>query len=168
MIPDIEFPRPVRAHEIGGQVRRHALEANEAERFALAARFSLLALDSLTAAVETKREAGGIRITGSFTARGSQPCVATGDPVPFLITEPIALLLTEAGPDGTEIELAAPDLDTEPLVGDIVDLGEITAQALALALDPYPRSTSPAPGVLTEEQAQAASSPFAILKKPQA
>ena len=42
--------------------------------------------------------------------------------------------------------LADADLDTETLDGDVIDLGEIAAQALALALDPYPRSTAPAPG----------------------
>ena len=33
-----EFSRPLRAHEIGGNPRRQAIEANEAERAALAAR----------------------------------------------------------------------------------------------------------------------------------
>jgi uncharacterized metal-binding protein YceD (DUF177 family) len=119
----------------------------------------------LTAALELKREAGGIRVSGQIHASGIQPCVATAEPVPFLITERVHLLLTEAAPEGDEIELADADLDTEPLEGDIIDLGEITAQALALALDPYPRSTAPAPGVITEDQARIASSPFAVLKK---
>ena len=42
---------------------------------------------------------------------------------------------------------------------------EIAAQAFALALDPYPQSTLPAPGVITEEAARAESTPFAIVKK---
>ena len=45
-------------------------------------------------------------------------------------------------------------------------MGEIAAQALALGLDPYPRwPRRAAPGVITEEEARAASSPFAGLKK---
>ena len=95
----------------------------------------------------------------------TQPCVATAEPVPFLITEALALLLTENQPEGEEIELADADLDSEPLVGDIIDIGELAAQALALALDPYPRSTAPAPGVISEEAARASSSPFAVLRK---
>lgn len=163
MIP--EFSRPFRAHDVGGLVRQQMIEAEPHEREALAKRFDLLALDLLTAALELKREAGGIRVTGQIHARGAQPCVATAEPVPFLITESVALLLTEAGPEGNEIELADADLDTEPLAGDVIDLGEIASQALALALDPYPRSTAAAPGVITEDQARIASSPFAVLKK---
>ena len=85
--------------------------------------------------------------------------------MPFLITEPVALLLTESLPEGDEIELADADLDSEPLTGDVIDIGEIAAQALALALNPYPRSTAPAPGVISEEAARAASNPFAVLRK---
>jgi uncharacterized metal-binding protein YceD (DUF177 family) len=163
MIP--EFSRQFRAHDVGGMVRQQMIEADPVEREALARRFDLLELDLLTAALELKREAGGIRVSGQIHASGIQPCVATAEPVPFLITERVHLLLTEAAPEGDEIELADADLDTEPLEGDIIDLGEITAQALALALDPYPRSTAPAPGVITEDQARIASSPFAVLKK---
>jgi hypothetical protein len=44
-------------------------------------------------------------------------------------------------------------------------MGEIAAQALALALDPYPRSTLAAPGVISESEARVASSPFSVLRK---
>lgn len=160
-----EFSRPLRAHEIGGTLRRQSIEASAAERAALAGRFDLLGLDRLVADITMRREAAGIRVTGRIDAAGTQPCVATAEPVPFLITEALALLLTENQPDGEEIELADADLDSEPLVGDIIDIGELAAQALALALDPYPRSTATAPGVISEEAARAASSPFAVLRK---
>ena len=160
-----EFSRPLRAHEIGGTLRRQSIEASEIERAALAGRFDLLGLERLVADISVRREAAGIRVTGRIDAAGTQPCVATAEPVPFLITEALALLLTENQPDGEEIELADADLDSEALVGDIIDIGELAAQALALALDPYPRSTAPAPGVISEEAARAASSPFAVLRK---
>jgi uncharacterized metal-binding protein YceD (DUF177 family) len=160
-----EFSRPLRAHEIGGTLRRQTIEADAVERAALAARFDLLGLDRLVADISVRREASGIRVTGRIDAAGTQPCVATAEPVPFVITEALALLLTENQPEGEEIELADADLDSEPLVGDIIDIGELAAQALALALDPYPRSTAPAPGVISEEAARAASNPFAVLRK---
>lgn len=160
-----EFSRHFRAHDVAGIPRQQMIEADRDERLALADRFRLISLDRLTAALELRREAAGIRVTGQIHASGDQACVATAEPVPFLITEPLSILLVAAAPEGGEVELAEPDLDTEILEGDIIDLGEITAQALALALDPYPRSTLPAPGVITEEQARSASSPFAVLKK---
>ena len=160
-----EFSRPFRAHDVGGITRQQMIEAEPAERDALAKRFDLIELERLTAALEFTREAAGIRVTGQIHASGAQPCTATAEPVPFLITERIALLLTEGGPEGDDIELADADLDTEPLDGDIIDMGEIAAQAMALALDPYPRSKLPTPDILSEEQARMNASPFAMLKK---
>ncbi|WP_313668638.1 DUF177 domain-containing protein [Sandarakinorhabdus sp.] len=159
-----EFSHIVRAHEIGSP-KQHMLEADAGERAALATRFILLSLDRLTAALEVKRESRGIRITGEVNGAGNQPCVASGEPVPFLVKERIALLLTEATPGGGEIELSSADLEVEPLDGDIVDLGEIAAQALALGLDPYPRLPVSVPGVISEDEAVALRSPFAVLKK---
>lgn len=160
-----EFSFPVRAHDVGGVLRRHSIAADAASRAALAGRFGLVGLDELTANLDLRREAGGIRVTGQIHANGQQACVATAEPVPFLLTESINLLLVEAKPDGDEIELADADLDVDYLDGDIIDLGEIAAQALALALDPYPRSTAPAPGVISEDEARLASSPFSVLRK---
>ena len=39
-----------------------------------------------------------------------------------------------------EIELTDDQLDELPLEGDTLDLGELVAQSLALALDPWPRA----------------------------
>ena len=160
-----EFSHIVRAHEIGGVAKRLMLDASDQERAALVARFGLLALDRLTAALEIKREAAGIRVIGQVHGAGAQPCVASAEPVPFLITEPIALLLTDAAPAGGEIELASTDLDVEPLAGDSIDVGEFAAQAFALGLNPYPRLPGSVAGVISEDEAIAARSPFAVLKK---
>jgi uncharacterized metal-binding protein YceD (DUF177 family) len=162
-----EFSRPFRAHDVGTHTRQQMIEATADERAALADRFFLLDLERLTAALELRREPIGIRVTGQIHASGNQPCALSDEPVPFLITEKVALLLVPDIPAGTEIELAEPDLDAEPLLSDVIDMGEIAAQALALALDPYPRAKGVrVPGLLTEDEARAASSPFAALKKP--
>jgi uncharacterized metal-binding protein YceD (DUF177 family) len=160
-----EFSRPFRAHDVGGVTRQQVIEAEAPERAALAVRFGLIDLARLHAALELRREATGIRVTGQVEASGNQPCVATAEPVPFLLNEAVSLLLVEARPDGDEIELGANDLEVEVLDGDVIDMGEIAAQALALGLDPYPRSTAPAPGVISEEQARVASSPFSVLRR---
>lgn len=161
-----EFSRPFRAHDVGTHTRQQMIEANPDECAALADRFFLLDLERLTAALELRKEAGGIRVTGQIHASGNQPCVTSAEPVPFLITESVSLLLVPHIPDGSEIELADADLDSEPLVGDIIDMGEIAAQAFGLALDPYPRKKgAKVPGVISEDEARLASSPFAGLKK---
>ena len=161
-----EFSRPFRAHDVGTHTRQQMIEADASERIALAERFGLLDLARLTAALELRREAAGIRVTGQVHASGNQPCVASAEPVPFLITEPLSLLLVDHAPEAGEIELADADLDSEPLIGDIIDMGEIAAQALALALDPYPRKQGArVPGLMTEDEARLANSPFAALKK---
>ena len=50
-------------------------------------------------------------------------------------------------------------------IGQFTPLGA-SAQALALALDPYPRAKGvTVPGIMSEKEARAAASPFAALKK---
>ncbi len=160
-----EFSRPQRAHEIGGTIKRLMLEADAHECGAVAKRFGLISLKQLTAVLEVKREATGIRVTGQVQGQGEQACVASAEPVPFQVTERIDLLLAEPPTTGGEIELAADELDVEPLTGDVVDLGEIAAQAFALGLDPYPRLPGSVAGVISEDEAIALRSPFAVLKK---
>ncbi len=161
-----EFSRPFRAHDVGSHTRQQMIEANGDERAALADRFFLLDLERLTAAIELRRDAAGIRVTGQIHASGNQPCALTAEAVPFLITERLSLLLTDKAPEGGEVELVDADLDSEVLDGDIIDMGEIAAQALALALDPYPRKKGArVPGVISEDEARAKRSPFAGLKR---
>ena len=161
-----EFSRPFRAHDVGTHTRQQMIEATAEERAALADRFFLLDLDRLTAAIELRRDSAGIRVTGQVLASGNQPCALTAEAVPFLITERLSLLLTDKAPDAGDIELADADLDSDVLDGDVIDMGEIAAQALALALDSYPRKKgAKVPGVISEDEALAKRSPFAGLKK---
>ena len=172
-----EFSRIIRAHEVGSIGWSQRLEANPVERAALAARFDLLALDALTADLVVVRDAAGIRVTGRIAAAGSQACVVSAEPVVFALDEPVDLRFSDAVPAADEIELAVPDLDTLPLEGDDLDLGEAVAQSLGLALDPYPRASSEvravaAKFVLSPDEAEALTaadkaraSPFAMLRR---
>jgi len=155
-----EFSRPVALDALGGAPRRFEIEANEAERAALAERFGLLALDALTADVALVREGQEVRAEGHVHARATQSCVATGAPVPAEVDAPLGLVfrpLVEARPD-EEIELGEEELDVVFYEGGAIDLGEAAAQTLYLALDPYPRSPDAeaalrAAGVKSEEEA---------------
>src|SRR3546814_17285680 len=73
-----EFSRAIRLDTIGEQPRRIEIEADAAERAALAARFGLIAIDRLAAVFTLHRETGGVVVRGSVKGAVSQKCVVTG------------------------------------------------------------------------------------------
>lgn len=164
-----EFTHILHAHEIGAAPRSQALAASDKERAALARRFDLIALDRLDATVTTRAVAGGVQVSGRFRAIGAQPCGLTGIAVAFDLDEPLDLRFTAVvAVAADEIELTPADLDTLPMDGDSIDLGEAVAQSLGLALDPYPRAdgaTLP-PEVVPEDQVVPLKrpNPFEVLK----
>lgn len=141
----VELARPVALHDLGTRSTHHSVTAKPAELVALATRFSLARLDALTAEFDVRRDAAGVRVTGTVTGKAVQICVVSGADVPAMINEAVDLLFTPlAAPEAEEIELSAPDLDVLPLEGESVDLGEIAAETLGLALDPFPHSSDSA------------------------
>ena len=140
MVSANEFSHVVKLSEIGNHSRNIRLSADGAARSGLIARFDLAALDLLDAEISLKPEASGILATGRFTASLAQYCIASDNPVPALLDEPIKIRFIPEPVVGGEIELEADDCDTMFHDGQTVDLGEAVAQSLGLALDPYPRS----------------------------
>lgn len=165
-----EFSRTVRIDTLGEGGRSMTVEAESAERAALAARFDLLSLDRLAAEARLRRDGDIIVAEGRIEAAVVQACVASGEPVPATIDEPFALRFVPAEQDGAEeIELGPEDVDTVDYDGSAIDLGEAVAETLALSLDPFPRAPDAddvlkEAGVLSEEEAAEASGPFAALK----
>ena len=140
--------------------------ADEAERAAVAERLDLLGLERLEAALTLRSDGNKVRAEGRLRASVTQACVASGEPVPAMVDEKIALLFMPepAGTPDEELELSAEDLDVIFHDGREIDLGTAIADELSLALDPYPRSAKAEDalkeaGVLSEEQA----GPFAAL-----
>jgi uncharacterized metal-binding protein YceD (DUF177 family) len=164
-----EFSRPQRIDTIGEREQTIAIEADAGERAALAARFGLVAVEALSAALTLHREAAGIVVRGRVTGRVRQACVVTDAPIETDIDEPLALRFVEGGlGQAEEVELGADDLDDVPLEGGAIDLGEAVAETMALALDPFPRAPGAeaalrAAGVLSEEEARPGN-PFAALR----
>ncbi|MGE0119649.1 MAG: DUF177 domain-containing protein [Dongiaceae bacterium] len=171
--PPAEFSRPVAADQIGPQETEREIVANEVERARLAERFGLLALDRLAATLQLRRSRSGvIRVTGRFEAEVVQACVVTLEPVPARVSESFAAAFgpSPAAPAG---EVVIVDLDeedpAEELVDGRIDLGEVVAQQLAVALDPYPRAPgaddrfSTADGEGADGDAKAG--PFAALER---
>lgn len=170
-----EFSRPFRLDAIGGEPRAVHVEADAAERAALAGRFGLVSIETLTADATIRREGARVWAEGRLKGRAVQSCVATGDPIPARVEEPFALRFDpegETSEDEGELELEESDLDLLTYEGGSIDLGEAVAQGFSLALDPFPRVADAeerlrAAGVKSEEEAEEArieSSPFAALK----
>ena len=162
-----EFSRPVRFDAIGEGLSRIAIEASAAECTALARRFGLVAVDRLEAVFQVRREAAGIRAEGRVTALVTQACSVTDDPLSVAIDEPVDLRFVDSPEGAEEIELDEDALDTMPIEGGAVDLGEAAAETMALALDPFPRGPNAAAalkaaGVVSEDEAEMG--PFAGLK----
>lgn len=165
-----EFSRPFRVDQISAAGSEYKLTAEPAERAALAERFGILSIESLTARVRLKAIAGGtmVHVNGSLTADVTQACVISLEPVPEHVEEEFEMTFAEPpdDEDGTELELSV-DEDDPPdhIVGGAIDAGEIIAEHLALALNPFPRR----PDAAIPEAAQAPEmvdekpNPFAVL-----
>jgi hypothetical protein len=169
--PSPEFSRPVSVEKLiaGGSIYR--IEANPAEREALARRFGILGVGELSAEL-TLRSSGAkgiVRLEGEFVAQVRQSCVVTLAEVAARIDEHFNRAYAPEAVDEMDVIV---DLDAadppDPLTDGIVDIGEATAEALALALDPYPRS----PGAVFDPSVAGVAEPpspfaaLAALKRP--
>jgi uncharacterized metal-binding protein YceD (DUF177 family) len=138
-----EFSRPVRIDTLGEAPRPMRIEAEEAERTALARRFGLVAVDRLAADLSLSRKASEIAMRGNLSARVTHACAATGVPLAAGIDVPFDLLFRpQPDPAGRdeEIELEEAELDVVFYDAAAIDVGEAVAETLFLNLDPYPRA----------------------------
>ena len=138
-----EFSRLVSLRQITG--KPVFLEADESECAALARRFAITEVCSLTAEISLDRNGDRVAAEGRLEAHIVQPCAVSGEDFPVHIEEDIALRFVPEGSidpalqegEEIEIELGASDLDEIEYTGETFDLGEAVAQGLALAIDPY-------------------------------
>jgi uncharacterized metal-binding protein YceD (DUF177 family) len=156
-VPSVPPARPTRFRTGGLSPRKptrfdFAPDATERER--LAVDLGLLALRRLHLKGEiTPNGRDELVLTARLLAEGDQPCVVTLVPVPARVDEPVRRRYVAGlkAPDGDEVEMPA-DAEAEPLP-EMIDLAEIAAEALALALPLYPR----APGAMLGPAIHAAS-----------
>jgi uncharacterized metal-binding protein YceD (DUF177 family) len=168
-----EFSRPFPADSAQGRGRAIHVAAKADELTALARRFGLVELTSLEADLTLSKVRGGqmVRVKGELRAQVVQSCVVTLEPVAAEVKDSFQALFAPPAaidPDAEELDVSLSDEDgPEPLEGGRIDLGELVAQHLSLALDPYPRKpdaafTAIAEGPEVPEPAKV--SPFAVLK----
>ena len=119
--------------------------ASDGERAALAKRFGFLGLPAFSARVTVDRKVGGqIVVVGRLRGKIVQACVLTLDPVTQNLDDAFRVvfkkdLTDERDPESGEAVLSAHVDSPEPLSGNLLDVGEIVAEQLSLAADPYPR-----------------------------
>lgn len=143
--PAFELSRPVDTDHIPVAGLEIAVDARESERAALAQRLGVISVESLQAQILVTRDTANavVEVTGTFSARLTQQCVVTLEPVAAEIVKSrvFGLYAPEAAIKKSEVELSdAEEDEVEPIPphGEI-DVGELVAQHLALAIDPYPR-----------------------------
>jgi hypothetical protein len=147
-----EFERPYALDKLGDRAVTMAIEADEAERQALARRFGVLGIGRLAATFKIRRARAGraVRLEGTVAGEVTQACVVSLAPVRQTIGEKFVTLYVPAAdlkPVETDAEgnvsldafLGDEELE-EALPEGPLDLGEIAAQEFAVAIDPYPRA----------------------------
>lgn len=156
------------------------IEASAAERSALARRFDLVSLDRLVGqgTLDIAPRGNKAVLAARVMATVTQSCVVTMEPVRSEIDEDFTLVFERESPGFDEFRQPGPprevfvDLDdeaAEPFDDRGIDVGEVIAEQMGLALDPYPRSPG-ADKVLEELNPEeddngGAASPFEILAR---
>jgi hypothetical protein len=138
-----ELSRPIKVKGLPGD--NVVIEADAAERAALALRFTLPGIDNLRAEIALEQRGKAIRATGTLKAAIRQTCAISGEEFPVAISEVLDLRFVEEGSIAPsqdenaeiEIELEAEDCDEIEYSGGTFDLGEAVAQSLGLAIDPF-------------------------------
>jgi uncharacterized metal-binding protein YceD (DUF177 family) len=118
------------------------LAATPEECRRLAERFGLVAVGRFTGHARLDRGDGRVILHGRLESEVVQSCVVSLEDVPATVDVTFECHFTRPGADLSD-DLAW-DQDVEPLEGPELDLGEIFAQQLSLALDPYPRAADAA------------------------
>lgn len=159
----LEFSRPVDIRGIRDEPV--SIEADEAERKALARRFDLVSIERLHAIVTFELDGADIDAAGTLEADVVQSCAVSGADLPVAIREPLSLrFVPERTVSEEEVELEEAELDEIHYSGTAFDLGEAVAQSLALAIDPY--ATGPDADRVRKEKGlndEGMSGPFAAL-----
>ncbi|MBN9088595.1 MAG: DUF177 domain-containing protein [Reyranella sp.] len=121
------------------------ISASDSERIALAKRFGFLGLPAFSARVTVDRRPGDLVVVeGRLRGKIVQACILTLDPVTQDLDETFRIvfkqgLAEEKDPESGESLVNPQSEAPEPLPGNLLDVGEIVAEQLSLAADPYPR-----------------------------
>jgi uncharacterized metal-binding protein YceD (DUF177 family) len=166
MTPESVGPlsRPIFVAHLPQEGVELTVEASEEERSALARDFKLPAIHELKGRFLLEGSEERVHVEGAVNAKVSQICVVTLEPFESEIEENVEVDFARPGSARANAPAANPDHDPpDEIAGNHIDLGALTAEFLALALDPYPRK--PGASFSFETGEAGPESPFAGLKK---
>ncbi|PWK62837.1 YceD family protein [Roseicyclus mahoneyensis] len=160
-----DAPRLPLARLPRASTRSFEIVPDASARAALSGEMGLLALRKLRFSGELLPDgARDWRLEAKLGATVVQPCVVTAEPVTTRIDEPVTRRYLAQMPESEGDEVEMPEDDSAEPLPDVLDLSEVMAEALALALPLYPRAADAAlaqtvftaPGVapLTDEDAR--------------
>ncbi len=167
----------VKVNELERTPKEFKLVATEAQCKDLAERFDLVSVEFLSGVLSVWDEGAdsGVHIKGTISAKLTQRCIASLQPVPESFETGFDLMLVDPemadrmDDEGVYLDPDAPDYDA--LEGDAVPLGEVLAQTLSISMNPYPRAegaeldTKKVSGVSLNEPELERPNPFAVLAK---
>ncbi|SFG90596.1 YceD family protein [Methylobacterium gossipiicola] len=151
--------RSIRVDRMARAQGDFTVTATAEECAALAADFGIPAIRDLVGRFQVAGSLENLKVTGTVEALVTQVCIVSLDPFEAPVSEPVEVLYTDGeiptGHDAEDVEV--PD----PIVNGRIDFGILTAEFLAMGLDPYPRK----PGVTFEgAEADPDDAPFAGLR----
>ena len=163
-----EFSYIVDANRIPASGQRLKLKADEREREALAKRFGLEKIDELSAELNFKRvNAKRVRLDAAFQARVEQKCGVTLETFSQPVQDRFSVIFSSEDemslrPNEIDLDMTEED-DIEFLQDGKIDAGELVAEYLSLALEPFPRAPDAVfQGEIDPEKDE---NPFSVLEK---
>ena len=171
MIPAAaEYSLVVTLDRIGTHPTAVDLSPNAETLAKLSTRFGLAGLSAFRGSATVVLVGSDVRVTGDLQAMPTYVCRVSGQSFEQALRTGFDVLFRAdaVSTQPEEIELVAGDLDIDVLDSHGVDVGELAAQSMGLALDPWPRAPDADEsmnqlGVLSETDATQRRSPFAKL-----
>ncbi|MBP3404267.1 MAG: DUF177 domain-containing protein [Alphaproteobacteria bacterium] len=144
------------------------LQADETQRRALADRFGIPSIDALSARVTlTKINKDRVRVNGAFEAEVEQVCVVSLKTFAQRVRDRFTVIFSQEEDPSlklNEIDLNMDEDDEiEFLENGKIDVGELTAEYLSLALDPFPHA--PDAVFRSESAPETRENAFSVLEK---
>lgn len=162
--PSSPLSRPVDVGRLPRGRAEVSVEASPEECAALARDFGIPAVRDLVGRFVLTGTLSRLTVTGTVEAVATQVCTVTLEPFEAPVKEPVEVVYSDAPPAEEPEEgrdEGAPE-PPDPIVNGRIDFGALTAEFLALGLDPYPRK----PGVSFEApEAEPESGPFDVLRR---